>query len=123
MSRRDRREAPRFESAPAPRAASPSVVAPPPAPVVPPPDASDVDDVRDPLPPPTAPVEGSSATLDAAPSPPASDDAPAASPAPRFVAVVRILAGRDGEFAPGDEIPAHVAADGLTEGVHWRREG
>lgn len=84
------------------RASAPSeppapAVAPPPAPGVLPPDASDVDAVSAPLPPPAAP--------------------PAA---PRFIARVRIHAGAT--YEPGDEIPAHVAADGFTDGVEYRRE-
>jgi len=38
----------------------------------------------------------------------------------RFIALVRILAERS--YAAGEEIPAALAADGLTEGEHWRRE-
>lgn len=83
------------------RASAPSdpapAVAPPPAPGVLPPDASDVDALRDALPPPAATAA-----------------------APRYIARVRIHAGAT--YEPGDEIPAHVAADGFVEGVEYRRE-
>jgi hypothetical protein len=39
----------------------------------------------------------------------------------RFVALSRIFAGRFGDFDPGDTLPAQVAEDGLTEGVHFER--
>ena len=39
----------------------------------------------------------------------------------RFVALGRILAGRDGAFDEGDEIPEHIANDGLVEGRHYTR--
>lgn len=98
MSRRDRREGLRPESAPALADAPLSVAAPLPAPGVLPPDASDVDAVRDPLPLPAVPEA-----------------------APRYFARVRIHAGAT--YEPNDEIPAAVAADGFTEGVEYRREG
>ncbi len=84
------------------RASAPSgppapAVAPPSAPGVPPTDASAVDAGPAPLPPPAAPAA-----------------------APRFIARVRIHAGAT--YEPGDEIPAHVAADGFVEGVEYRRE-
>ena len=85
------------------RATAPSeppalAVAPTPAPGALPSDASDVDAARDPLPSPAAPGA-----------------------APRFIARVRIHAGRT--YEPGDEIPESVAADGFTDGVEYRREG
>lgn len=43
-------------------------------------------------------------------------------PASRYVATCRIFAGAGIEYAPGDTIPEAVAADGLSEGAHWRRE-
>lgn len=49
-------------------------------------------------------------------------EAPASDPVTeRFVALSRIFAGRFGDFDPGDTLPAHVAEDGLTEGVHFER--
>ncbi len=96
MSRRDRREGLRPESAPPLDDAPPSAAAPSPAPGVLPPDASDVDAVAAPLPPPAAPAMG------------------------RPIARVRIHAGAT--YEPGDVIPESVAADGLTEGVEYRRE-
>ena len=65
----------------------------------------------------------SSASVDPAPSQPVpqapEDSAPFAPPPPaprRFFARVTIFAS--GRYAPGDEIPAHVAAD-FTEGVEF----
>jgi len=49
-------------------------------------------------------------------------EAPASDPVTeRFVALSRIFAGRFGAFSPGDTLPAQVAEDGLTEGVHFER--
>lgn len=59
--------------------------------------------VADPLPPPAPPLE-----------PPA---APPAAPL-RLVALTSIHGGRI--YAPGDEIPASIAAQ-LSEGEHWHR--
>lgn len=70
---------------------------PPPVPVVASPSAAA------PLPPPAPPVE-----------PPA---APPAAPL-RLVALTSIHGGRI--YAPGDEIPASIAAQ-LSEGEHWHR--
>jgi len=56
-------------------------------------------------------------TLPVAPLPPPAPVAPPA-PAPRrLVALSPIHAGRI--YAPGDEIPASIAAQ-LTQGEHWR---
>lgn len=47
--------------------------------------------------------------------------APPSAPVTRYVARVRIFTGGGRSFAPGDEIPASLAADGLREGEHFDR--
>jgi hypothetical protein len=51
-------------------------------------------------------------------APPAVVASPA-QPVARFRARVRIFVGGGRSFAPGDEIPASVAADGLRRGEHF----
>lgn len=96
MSRRDRRHGPSTMGAPALSSDAP--------------DAAVTAPVSEP-PPPPEPSSGDALPLSVAP--------PSAS---RFIATCRIFAGGGIEYAPGDTIPDAVAADGLSEGAHWRRE-
>ena len=95
MSRRDRRQ---------PHQPGPVHPAPRPAPDLPPQDAQEPDT--------GVPAD---ATGEA---PPAVVVSPA-SPVARYRARVRIFVGGGRSFAPGDEIPASVAADGLRRGEHF----
>lgn len=105
MSRRDRdNRRPGQAPHPAPR----PVVDPAPASVAEMPSAA-----------PPAPAQG--APVPGLPLPLSEPSAAPVEPVVRFRARVRILAGVLGEFAPGDEIPAAVAADGLREGEHFDR--
>lgn len=117
MSRHGRQQ-PQPTRATAPSEPPAPAVAPPPAPGVLPPDASDVDAGPAPLQPPAVPLAG--LALDDAAEALLAPLAIPAAPAPRFIARVRIHAGAT--YEPGDEIPESVAADGLTDGVEYRRE-
>ena len=96
MSRRDRRSGPSTMGAPAPTTDVPT--------------AAVAAIVSEP-PPPPEPSSGDALPSSVAPPPDS-----------RLVAVCRIFAGAGIEYAPGDTIPEAVAADGLSEGAHWRRE-